>query len=59
VEKRVGPSHPRSRPRPCIRHQEVVLNSDAPANKRKLIGMVLCRPLPGFYIDHSSITDGN
>jgi hypothetical protein len=38
VEKSVGPSDPQTHPRPYIRHRETILNSDAPTNKRKLIG---------------------
>jgi hypothetical protein len=38
VEKSVGPSHPQTHPRPYIHHREMILNSDAPTNKRKLIG---------------------
>jgi hypothetical protein len=38
VEKSVGPDHPQTRPRPYTRHREMILNSDAPTNKRKLIG---------------------
>jgi hypothetical protein len=59
VEKSVGPGHPQTLPRPYTRHQEMILNSDATTNKRKLIDGGTLQALAAFWIVHLSTMDGN